>query len=413
MTMRLATALLASAAMVMPLAAEAQQDQTNVPVQNRARPDFDPLGIRAGAFLIYPSIAVSGEYDDNIFADDEDEEDDFSAVVRPRIEARSQWSRHALNVGAFGDFGFFLDESDSNYEDFGVDATGRLDVRRDSRLNTRVLLERDHEDRGAPDEAGVDDVTDIFRGVVAANYRHSFARFFVQPGVTFTRLDFDDVAAINNDDRDRIRVRGRLRGGLELTPAIDVFAEGDYDVVRYDETPDDAGRDRDNEGFSLRGGAELDFTDLIFGEVSAGFTHREFDDDDLESASGVSAAGEVTWNITPLTSLIGRVNADIQETTVVVDGEPASSNLATGVTLEAHHELLRNVLLNGRLSYTRNDFEGVDRTDDNFRAGAGVRYFLGRNIALDANYQFSTRSSDVDSAEFDRNVVRVGITARL
>ena len=29
---------------------------------------YDPLGIRAGAFLIYPSLSVSEVYNDNVFA---------------------------------------------------------------------------------------------------------------------------------------------------------------------------------------------------------------------------------------------------------------------------------------------------------------------------------------------------------
>ncbi|MCI0430482.1 MAG: outer membrane beta-barrel protein, partial [Rhodospirillales bacterium] len=37
-------------------------------VFERPRPDYDPLGIRAGGFLIYPQVELGEAYNDNIFA---------------------------------------------------------------------------------------------------------------------------------------------------------------------------------------------------------------------------------------------------------------------------------------------------------------------------------------------------------
>ena len=51
--------------------------------------------------------------------------------------------------------------------------------------------------------------------------------------------------------------------------------------------------------------------------------------------------------------------------------------------------------------------------DNIFWAGAGVSYLLNRNLSLDAKYRFTKRDSDDDEVEFDRNIVLVGITARL
>jgi uncharacterized protein (PEP-CTERM system associated) len=83
------------------------------------------------------------------------------------------------------------------------------------------------------------------------------------------------------------------------------------------------------------------------------------------------------------------------------------------VILEVNHELLRNVLLNGNVGYIRDDFEGVDRTDNTLRAGAGVSYLLNRHLSLDAKYDFSTRDSDENDEEYTRNRFLVGITGKL
>ena len=99
--------------------------------------------------------------------------------------------------------------------------------------------------------------------------------------------------------------------------------------------------------------------------------------------------------------------------TVTFDGDTADGNLQNAVGLEVQHELLRNVLLNGTLDYTRDDFQGTGRTDNVYGAGAGVSYLLNRNLTLDATYRFTKRDSDDNDVEFDRNIVLVGFTARL
>ena len=44
----------------------------NVSVRQRPRPGYDALGLRQGAFIIWPKVALSTEYNDNIFATDTD-----------------------------------------------------------------------------------------------------------------------------------------------------------------------------------------------------------------------------------------------------------------------------------------------------------------------------------------------------
>ena len=40
----------------------------NVGVLERPRPGYEALGIRAGGFIVYPSLTLRAEYDDNLFA---------------------------------------------------------------------------------------------------------------------------------------------------------------------------------------------------------------------------------------------------------------------------------------------------------------------------------------------------------
>ena len=77
------------------------------------------------------------------------------------------------------------------------------------------------------------------------------------------------------------------------------------------------------------------------------------------------------------------------------------------------HELLRNVLIGAEGGYVRDDFEGSDRTDNRYDAGADVTYLINRHFSVGAAYQYSTRDSDSDTAEFDSNIFTVRVRAQL
>src|SRR5262245_9264410 len=70
-----------------------------VPVDQRHQNEFDPEPVHAGAFLVDSSLGVTAEYNDNIFAEANNEDDDTIIHVNPVIDARSNWSNHELSAG--------------------------------------------------------------------------------------------------------------------------------------------------------------------------------------------------------------------------------------------------------------------------------------------------------------------------
>ena len=224
-------------------------------------------------------------------------------------------------------------------------------------------------------------------------------------GGSVNRLDYNEED-LNEDRRDLIDLTGDLRIGYKVSPRFNLFVQGDYTIVRYD---NDAGVDRDSQGFGFSVGTDIDITGILFGEARVGYIRREYDDDTLDSVSGPGGAAKLTWNVTGLTSLIFEAGGGIVETTQF----GASANLQSNLSGEVQHELLRNLILTGRLSFTRDDFQGIDRTDHTYRARVGARYLLNRNLSLDAGYEFATRDSDVNGGDYDRHLVRLGVTARL
>lgn len=371
---------------------------------------YDPIGLRVGQFFIFPSLSVSETYDDNVFATDDDEDDDFITNIEPEFLVESNFTRHALRLRLGSDVAFHVSETDENYQDFFGVADGRLDITRNSILSGSANAGRFHEGRDDPEDVAPDDeLTDIYRFGGQLSYLQLFNRFNVRVTGRANRNDFDNPGDVDNGDRDNSFYEGLLRTGWFVSPRINLFTEGRYGIEERDKTPDDDGVDRERTRWGVSVGTEVDLTELLTGEVSFGFVREIPEEDDFDDQNGFAYGLDLTWLPTLLTTVTLSGSGDFEATTQ--DG--AESRFRNTVVLGVDHELLRNVILGADVGYTRDDFDGIDRTDNTIEAGAGVSYLVNRNLSIDGGYRFTDRSSDESVDEFTRNVFRIGLTGRL
>ena len=101
------------------------EPQPNVTVQDRPRPDYDPIGLRAGSFFFYPTFELGGLYDDNVYATRKNTEAELATTVTPDVKVFSNWSRHQLTFDVGADMAFFPGNSHLDYEDVHLNNSGR------------------------------------------------------------------------------------------------------------------------------------------------------------------------------------------------------------------------------------------------------------------------------------------------
>src|SRR5690554_5455637 len=76
---------------------ERERDR-GVPVYARQRPEVDPIGVRAGAFMIYPRAGLGGRDDENIYATRNDREADFIPALAPGVRGVRKSASRSLRV---------------------------------------------------------------------------------------------------------------------------------------------------------------------------------------------------------------------------------------------------------------------------------------------------------------------------
>ena len=115
------------------------------------------------------------------------------------------------------------------------------------------------------------------------------------------------------------------------------------------------------------------------------------------------------WFATPLTTVTVSGDSRVEETTVGA----ASGYDRNSLSVNVDHELLRNVILSGGVSYTNNDFNDNPRNDDTTGATVGVKYLINRNFDLGLNYTYTNRDSNTAGFDYTRNVVGLKLTGKL
>lgn len=375
-------------------------------VRSRQRPEVDPVGIRAGAFMIRPSLSQGIEYNDNVFATEDNEKSDVIYTIGPRVDIRSNWTRHNLALAAGGNIGFYFDESDENYQDFFARGLGTFEITSRNALRGNVGFRRSHEARTSPNDVGGVEPTLFYVYDAGLQFIQRFNRLSFLVSGDAERRDYEDAdlaggGVVNNDDRDRVTLRPGLRAAYEFLDGYEIFVRGEGFITQYDDSVDDAGFDRDVNGFDVVGGFSIDLTGLVFGDVFAGYRERYFDDTAFDTVRGHVVGAALTWTPTPLTTVILRVDNQVTE----ANNSTASSITSTGVGLNVDHELLRNLILGAAFGFRLDDFEGSPEEEKGYQAGVSADYLMNRYMRLRARYTFRYTDNNQPNKDFTQNAV--------
>jgi hypothetical protein len=387
----------------------------NQGVAERPRPDFDPVGLRVGAFTFRPEATAEVGTDSNVFYQPSNEQDDIVLTLKPRIAAQTDWSRHGLRAEIGLDDYRHQDNKSEDHTDVYARGEARLDVRRGTYLAVGGNQERLTERRGSPDSPGAAakpvrfEVRSAFASAV-----HEFNRARLSLRVERENRNFKDTpltggGVADQDQRDHTTTTATARAEYGLSPDTAFVVQVAANTRKYELKPPRAAFDRDSEGASYLAGFNTDLTNLIRGEVIVGYLYQDYDDPGLKTARGLAAEANVSYFATPLTTLSFKARRSVEETLTT----GSSSFVATEADIRVDHELRRNILLGAGVGMLNRDFQGMTRDDEVLLADAGARFLLNRRMEVGARWRYERQDSSGPVADPDYDVNRFTVSATL
>jgi hypothetical protein len=386
-----------------------------------APPTTEELGIPLGSFRLYPTLDVRVGYDTNVFASQVQQTGSAYEAISPSLEVRSDWNNHMLNFGAFGAFGFYNNATAQNYQNFGFNTDGRLDIYRDWYLTASAAFTGTTELLGTPDVAQSVSPSVVYAVPLSLSMFQRFSRVFYQVTGTATGLRYSDSSQLNTSalpggSRDRNEFGETLRTGYELREGFDVWVQGGLNQRRYLQFVNIAGQQRDSDGWSVMGGSTLDLGGISRLEGFVGYSQQNYYSAGVNTGAVIFGLGGAWNGYQPLVVHPFVVRA-INETvyTNYQDYVSTTFGAAFDYTIQSDWQL------NAGASFSLLDYTPVPgstgsfaHTDNFYRVSLGLLYTFQPQLQIGPLYEFSSGNGpDPNTSQnFTRHVIMLRLVAK-
>jgi hypothetical protein len=396
------------------LAATQERNERATAIEARRRTyeesPFAPVGLRAGRFLLFPSLEQGLTYTNNADSSTDGEPALLSETTL-RLSASSDWARHSAFLSGFGTIRRSLHGED--VEDFfgGLNSGLQLDLANAYTLNATANYLITPESATSPVviEGTLDEpIRQTFDGSIGLS--KAFGALQLTGTARLEREVYGDAdlstgGTVSQKDRNSTLAAFVLRTGWELSPALTPFVETEIGRRFYDNEVDTAGYERSALRTGIRAGLEIDFAEKLTGEFSAGWLAENFSDDRLSSLSGASFDADLIWSPLRGTTVALNGNTTLEGTTTAGD----SGSVLYSAALSATREMRANLSATASVGFGWRDFKDIDGHELIWNTEASMTYWFNRYAGLIGRARFEQVTSDLPFRDSETASIFVGV----
>jgi hypothetical protein len=359
-----------------------------VTVEARPRPDYDYPPVHYAGLTIRPQLTQSLGYNDNVLGTKSPHGSALEETTGA-VEASSDTSAATLAGFATFDVLRYLTQSSQDATTGTIGVSGTYNIGRAD----HVTLAYSHlfevitaTDIGAaagqinPIPYNVDDVR--------LSYVLAGGLTTLTPALEYSAYRFSNTTQANATVIETYQNRDLLQGSLtaqyELAPLDDIVG-----VVRGQNThyvsPVPTILTSDSNAITGLFGIDFSATGIVRYRLLVGYQAKYYDNPTISNRTSPVFEAGVVWTPTELTTVTGTATRAIEDATA----DNAIGYTYTTGRLAVDHEYLRNVLLNGHLSYERAEYADGGGTQQIYGVGARVTWLLNRYVRLAATYDYT------------------------
>ncbi len=386
------------------------------PPQARPKPKqpeidpYEPLGIRAGSFILRPAIDLSTGYDSNPGRDSTPKASPFY-IVAPELQATSDWQRHEFRAKIRGSYDGYTEQPSLNRPYFESILDGRIDVTSQTRVELQNRLKVATDTPGSPDfVADVAEPTLYTNIGGTAGLFHRFNRLEIGGKASIDRTRYEDSeltdgTTVSNEDRSFSSYGLELRGSYEMTPGVKPFVAVAVDQRVHDVSIDSFGVRRDSEGLTPRIGTTFELSRQLTGDVSIGYMTRRYEDPQFQELNGIITDASLIWSATALTKATFTARTQVYEST----DPDVSGVLSRDFGVQVDHAFRYWLIGTLKFGYGLDDYVGSSRLDHRLSAAAGLTYKMNRNVQIKGEVRREQRDSNEAGEDYSANIFMLGL----
>jgi hypothetical protein len=381
------------------------------PVWRPTADPYEPLGIRAGSFVLYPSLTTTLGQTSNAVGAAGGAAGTF-VILSPELSLRSDWARHEATLDLSGSFEHFPNGAADDRPKFEARATGRIDagdmwtvpLSADYAFTTQAISDPDF-------PAGVDFPPGV-HGLKGSIGVDRTGPAVIQAEAKVNRTIYENGTSgglvVDQGDRTNTVFGARLRLGYAVTPSLAPFVEGELARREFDRTVDSDGLRRSGDLLFLRAGIAVDRGPILTGGLAVGFGIATFDDPALAAIRAFVVDGNVMWSPTALTTVTFDAATAFNPSTDLASAGSAVYDASAALA----YAWRTNVSLQAKLAARHERFQGTGDVDTDATARLAATWKLNRMLWLTGAYEHEWLTSTAPGRAFQADAVRVELKAQ-
>ena len=386
-------------------------------------------GMRVGKFDVNPAITVKGEYNDNIFSSDQNEDDDYIITITPAIALKYKSGGGLLNMGYAVDIASYADFSENNFRRHKPYANLKLNPPSGLYLKIDESFIYTEDPYGSENEYGLGLSTRRLNNTMGIATGFKFAKKY---GVEASYQGYIQRYEQNTDDWQDVNDNTfGISMFYQATAKTNLFWQYQYREVEYPEQNDGAvvlsgaawssATSQDNSQNLFFLGARFSPFGKITGEVKLGFGKIEHDNDmDL---NGARYEDENTWvaqtrigyKMRERTRFSLMLNRSYKVTSNEADQAPGyfDTLIRIGVEQKMRNRLKANLDLDWNTQDYQN--QGTEKYFDIYRIKAGLTYEINQWLNAGVLYRFKNKTAtekQFEGSEYTVNSIAFLVSAK-
>ena len=403
---------------------------------DREENPFEAIGIRAGSLILRPTLEQGLEYSSVNSTIVNSVTDPVTGITTtsPATQTRSNTTSSLTTLGLTAESDF--SNGTLTFDGFlrwretlsGADAS---EPEAEMTINTTTPIGNQWqfatEGRyAAARETALDVIsTDPLANTTARNLTQSLEQGFGATG-TISRIDgklrpsfslqadrtiygdAEDQAgiAIDQSDRDQTQLRGTVRVGYTISPAVTPFVALSLAQTNRDTTIDRYGFNRQSQEIRGTVGADINLSEKLSGSLALGWAKQDNEDARLKDISGLVVTSALAWSPMRGTTVNGTFSTELASGSGATESGQINYVSTLGITREMTERLSMTATLGAQF---RNIEAVVDRQDRVISAELAGTYWFSRYLGLTGRARHERLTSSLPDRDSDTTTLFLGM----